>query len=184
MLFQISNLLNRPVQALETRSRIGVISDVIVEPAKGQILGFWVKTGVLEKDKVLSLKDVREIGADFVACKNESSLVGPDEIIRIKEILNQKIKALNADAKTQSGKLLGKVEDLLVDSISLQIVKYYIKGLCVTRKLPFACLEPNRIIPANKVLKITPEAIIIKDEVGQMTEKELKEKVKAVVEPA
>ena len=82
---------------------------------------------------------------------------------------------------------MGKVEDLLVDSISFQILKYYVKGFVFNFSFPFFCIKEDRIIPSDKIVAIRPKAIIIKEEkekTAQETVKE-KEKVKATAaEPA
>ena len=72
------------------------------------------------------------------------NLVSPDEIVRIKEVLDRDITILNIKARTEAGKSLGKVENFLIDTETEMVTKYYLRDL----------LGNARVFPAEKVVSI------------------------------
>ncbi len=183
MFIQIASLLSQPVYCLESNSAVGRMSDVVVDPQDGQIIAFSISTTFLGAMKVLSVKDIIAAKADFLLVQKETALVEPNEIVKVTEILKENIKVFGNWARTDKGAWIGKVEDLLIDTETFFITKYYIQGTSFGFRLtPFlGTFKENRIIPAANIVKITPKAIIIK---GESKIKE-KEKVKATVpEPA
>ncbi len=183
MFIQITSLVGQAVYCLETNSAVGRVSDVVVDPQDGQIIAFSISTAFLGATKVLSVKDIIAAKADFLLVQKETALVEPREIIKVAEILKENIKVLGNWTRTDKGIWIGKVEDLLIDTETFFITKYYIQGTSFGFRLsPFlGTLKENRIIPAENIVKISSKAIIIK---GESKIKE-KEKVKATVpEPA
>ncbi len=183
MFVQITNLIGQPVYCVETHSALGRINNPVIDPENGQIIAFLVSTSFLGALKVLSIKDIIAVKADFLVIQKETALVEPEEIIKVAEILKKNIKVLENWAKTDKGEWLGKVEDLLIETETFSVTKYYIRGTAFGfRLLPFlGTFKENRIIPAENIIKIGPKVIIVREE-SKIKEKE---KVKATVpEPA
>lgn len=159
MFIQASNLLKLPVAALDSQRKIGEVDKIVINPENGEIIGLLVKTGGFFKSfKLLSSQDIIDIDKNGAVTKNEENLLEIEEIIRAKKILEKKITVLGQRAITKSKKSLGKISDLLIDSETLAITKYYISSLF-----------EERIIPADKVLKITKEAVVFSDDVIEET---------------
>lgn len=155
MLVQAKTLLNKPV-FLNQESSCGFIQNIIVDPENGRILAFLINMGLFRKPKVISEKDVLELRPDGLHIQNEKFLVCPSEIVRVKEVLERKIKILDAKAQTESKKSLGKIEDFLIETETLSIFKFYIKG---------GLFSPSLILPYDKVIKIEKGKIIFSDDV-------------------
>jgi len=155
MLIQADSIINLPVGAMETQSRIGTVNKIIFDPKNGELVGFEVlKQGLINTKRVLSMKDVLDFDRNGIVVKSEESLVDKKEIVKINKILNDRIQPLKSMAITKSGKKIGKIFDLVIDANSLLITKYYIHGLF-----------KDKIIDADKVYKIEPGKVIFKDEV-------------------
>lgn len=154
MLIQTSNLIGLPVGALDSQKKIGTVKKIIIDPDNGGFLGFEIKArGFFNKNKILSIVDVSEFDRHGLVTRSEENLVDSTEIIRVDKVLKRKIKVLGTKAITESKQYLGKINDLLIDIDSSMIVKYYIKGLW-----------QDRILPANKVIKITAGAVIFAED--------------------
>ena len=159
MLIQASDLIGLPVGALNTQSKIGQVQKIIIDPANGKLLGFEVKkSGFFSKNKILSAADILEFEQQGLVTGNEENLVNPEEVIRIKEVIGEKIKVLGAKAITESKKYLGRIYDLLIDTDNLMVVKYYIKNLW-----------QDRIVPSNKVVKIEKKGVIFAEDIVEET---------------
>jgi len=154
MFIEAKKLIGMPVAAVDTQSKIGEIRDIIVDPENGNLLGFLVSEGgILSKKKVLSAVDIREWDPNGVVTESIDNLVVPSEIVRINDIIKKKIFLIGMPAKTESGKSLGSVEDLLIDTDTSSVVKYYLKDL----------LGKSRVLSADKVIKIDKQITFADD---------------------
>lgn len=159
MLILSSHLIGLPVGATENQSKIGEIWQIIFESKNGSILGFLVNRSFWQKKKVLAKADVLSLDEDAAVVSSADSLIEIDEVVRIKEVLENNIPIIGQIAKTENGKNLGRVDNVLIDTSALTIVKFYLKNL----------LE-DRIIPFDKVIKITKQAVIFQNDEEQVKE--------------
>ncbi len=158
MFIEARKLIGLPVAAIDSGSKIGVVSKVVVEPQNGNLLGFMVKSGGLfSESKALATIDVFEWDPNGLVTRTIDNLVPPAEIVRLNEILKINFDLLDLKAKTEAGKNLGQVENFLVDSATGTVVKYYLKDL----------ISGKRVLSSDKVIKID-KAIIFSDEVGEI----------------
>jgi len=158
MFIEAKKILGLPVAAVDTESRIGEVRQILIEPENGALLGFLVQTGgILSPKKVLSAVDIREWDPNGLVTESIDNLVPPVEIVRIKEVLDKNIILIGMPAKTESGKRLGSVEDLLIDTDTNSVAKYYLKDL----------LGNSRVLPADKVFRIDKQ-VIFTDDVGEV----------------
>ncbi|OGD57184.1 hypothetical protein A2V71_02065 [Candidatus Berkelbacteria bacterium RBG_13_40_8] len=158
MFIEAKKLMGMPVAAMDTQSKIGEIREIIVDPENGRLLGFLIKEGgIFSSNKVLSAVDIREWDPNGIVTESVENLVPPQEIIRINDILKQKIFLIGMPAKTESGKSLGNVEDLLIDADASCVAKYYLKDL----------LGNSRVLTADKVVKIDKQ-VTFADDVGEI----------------
>jgi len=91
-------------------------------------------------------------------------------------------KLINLPVETENGDFLGKVADLEINIETYNVLKFYIKGSGVIRRL-FGTAE--LIIDPSQIVSITAEKIIVKDETRKVEEKkaikiEFKKKEEAV----
>lgn len=157
MYIEAKKLINLPVAAMDTQSKIGEIRQILVDPENGRLLGFEVATGgILSPKKILATTDIRDWDPNGIVTASIDNLVNADEIVRIKQILDKKIFLLGMKAKTEAGKNLGAIEDLLIDTETECVAKYYLKDL----------LGKARVFPAEKVVKID-KAIIFSGDVAE-----------------
>ncbi len=167
MLVQATSLNNNAVRSLEDRQIVGRINDLIVDPKNGQILAL-VLSKIWGMPKVISPMDIIGFSPGIVIIKNRDSILSIKDIVRAWEVWKQKIHIIGSTCKTESGKILGNIEDYLIDLKTMTIIKYYISGNHILS--PFA---PNRIILASKTIKIKKDLILVQDEEKQMSEKEI-----------
>lgn len=161
MYLQASHILNLPVASLDPQEKIGNVFDIIVDPKELKSVGFLViKRSLFVSQKLLlSQSDVLDIDKHGIVTRNEENLVEPNEVIRIKNILKNKVKILNQRACTKSGKNLGKISDLVFEKETGFVSKFYIHGW----------LE-DKIIPREKLIKITSKKLIFEDDVIEITQ--------------
>lgn len=162
MFIEAKKLIGLPVAAFDTQSKIGEIRELIIDPENGHLMGFLVQAKsaswrIFSAGKILSEVDIREWDPNGIVTAKEENLVEPEEIVRINDILNKKISIIGMGAKTESGKSLGNVENLLIDTDTSTVAKYYLKDL----------LGKSRIFTSEKVVKID-KFIIFSDDVAEI----------------
>lgn len=158
MFIEAEKLINLPVAAADEQSKIGEIADIIIEPENGRVLGFLVKTGgIFGATKALSIVDIKDWDPNGIVTSSIDNLVSPDNIVRIKEVLDRHITILNMKAKTEAGKSLGKVENFLIDTETEMVAKYYLRDL----------LGNARVFPAETVVSIDKD-ITFADDVAEV----------------
>lgn len=154
MLLQASQLTGLPVGATDTQSRVGTVSRVFIDPDSGQLVGFGVKTGLVGGEKVLSFHDVTGIDHAAVLVRTPEVVLPTEEVAPIKKLLEDKRPVMGQKVVAEGGTSLGKVVDLVVNTETGMATKLYASHL----------LE-ERIIPIEKVVKITRDKIVVKDDV-------------------
>lgn len=162
MMIEAKKLIGLPVAAIDTQSKIGEISQILIDPNNGNLMGFIVSTRgsanwqIFAPKKILSITDIRDWDPNGIVTASIDNLVEKKEIVRIKEILDNKIFLLGMSAKTESGKNMGVIDDLLIDTENQSVQKYYLRDL----------LGNSRIFLSNKVLKIN-KVIVFSDDVAE-----------------
>lgn len=159
MLKLISSFLNIPVISIYNSSKIGFVTEYIIDPESGKVVGVIAgKYGVfVKKNLVISGVDIREISLKALVVDSEESLVKQKEIMEIDKIIKSGKKVMKAKVYSQSEKYLGKVYDYLVDEF------FFIKKLYIYP--PFLNVFENQLIISRKnIIEIRKNGIIINDD--------------------
>lgn len=129
------------------------MSGIVFDSDDGRVLGFLVKQGIFSKPKALSFTDVTAIDHSVVVTRHPENILPVDEVVRLKHALDQKKPILGQKVITESNINLGKIEDIVLNTDSGQITKLYVRHM----------LE-DRVIGADKIVKVTRENVIVKDD--------------------
>lgn len=154
MMILASKLFHTPVIAIGV-GKIGEIGNPIINIDNGQLLAFHIQMpGFLQPKKVISLIDIIVFDPKVVIINGPESVIEPKEVVRIQESIEKKFTLLKAKAYTQNNVYLGRIEDIVIDTESNTISKYYIKNFI-----------RNRILPAEKVVEIKKNKVIFSDSI-------------------
>lgn len=153
MLILTSQLIGRPVLTFDDALSVGIVRDPIIDPANGKLCGYFMGQGLFNlKLTILAADDIVGYDPDRLVVQRSDVARQPAEEPKIREILQKKILVYGAKVLTESGKLLGRANDLLLDTELNMIVKYYVHGLL-----------QDRIIAAEHVVAIDKRGIIVDD---------------------
>ncbi len=158
MLINFSAIKNLPVVSLDQQVRVGTVCDLTITPQSGKILGLLIKTGFFSPKFCLLPQDILKWEDQFILIQNDQSLLLPDEIIRVQEALKEKIKWIDQKVVSRGKRRIGKVLDLTLDLEIGQLNRLTI-GITPLKGL----LETERLVPWNKVIKVTPHYIMIEE---------------------
>ncbi|OIP25010.1 hypothetical protein AUK11_01535 [bacterium CG2_30_37_16] len=154
-----STVYNMPVNSLSEGTTVGVIENIIIDPDTGQVLGFKLSKTPVRERCVLVASDIREINDLMLIIDDSQNLSTLDEVIKIAEVTDKKIKWMGLKVETDLGRKLGKIEDLAFDTTNFYLTRIYTSGGLIKEALS---LEKT-IIPASKIIKVTKKVVIVED---------------------
>lgn len=157
MFIQATQILHQTLAALESHQPLGKVTGLVFEPANGRLLALVVQThGWFSQKQFLAASDMCSVESGVVLTRAESDLVALKDLPRADEALKSRIRVLHQRAFTESGQRLGEVADVLLETDSWQITKYYLRNLLA-----------ERILLAEDVHSITKKGVIFFDRVNE-----------------
>ncbi len=156
MLVQYSKIIDLPIVDLRAESKVGEVSEFIIQKTTLGVAGIVLKKQSLlsfSETKVITANDILELTKEAIIINEEDSIVPINEAIRLKDLFNHKFYGIYQRVLTRKGKNVGIVYDFIVDSTTLKITKLYCKTFF-----------SDKIIPASSVIKIEGKKIYIKDD--------------------
>jgi len=158
-MFRLSeNLKEMPVLSLRTGGKIAMTEDFVVNPHNLKIEGWYCKDAYSKKPLILLASDVREIMPQGLAVNDHTNLTEPEELIRLKEVLELKFTALGKGVITESGNKLGKVSEFAIDNDSFFVAKLY-----VSQPIYKNIAGGQLVIDRSQIVEITDKHITVKD---------------------
>lgn len=152
-------LLNRPVMSLRNGQQVATTTTPIINPNNLKIEGFYC-TDRFDKNAqlVLLYQDIRDIIAQGFVIDDHDVLSTPDELIRLKEIMDINFSLPGKSVVTTSHKHIGKVSDYATELETMYIQKIY-----VSRSMLKSFASGNLGIDRNQINEITDKKIIINE---------------------
>lgn len=165
--------IDLPVLIVDIGKEVGSIKDFVINYETGQLLGFLLSEGILEKQRVVKIEDVKEIGEDAVMISNDQVILPLKNLQFFKESLDKKIKIRNNTVITESGQKLGEVADFDFDDISNKLAKLYVKAGFIK-----SLFKGKMIIDFSNIISIGKDIIVVKDDrIKEKIEQPIAEKV-------
>ncbi len=154
MLVLNSSLLGLPIVLESTGQKAAEIKELIFDPDSGRLVGILVSTGtIFKKELVLAPVDIIKYFKNALIIRDSEVLVEPAEIVRVQKVLEKGPRLINLRAETAAGEFLGKISDLLIDTASNKIAKFYVHSLM-----------KDRIIPLSRVIRVTQKAVVFDED--------------------
>jgi uncharacterized protein YrrD len=158
MLQLSGSLLNRPILSLRTGSVVGNTSGAIINPNNLKIEGFYCQGNASSKPLVLLYQDIRDVIPQGFVVNDDDVLVEPEELVRLKEIMEIHFELLGKHVQTTSHDKLGKVVDFAAETTTMYVQKVY-----VSQSIFKNLTGGNLGIDRNQIVEITNKQIIVQD---------------------
>ncbi|MDD5605962.1 MAG: PRC-barrel domain-containing protein [Patescibacteria group bacterium] len=151
----ISGFANMPVLDLESGAVLGRVLDWIFDVPKQKLVAFVLNRGsVLAPAQVLVPTDIVEYGPKMILARNRNALIHPKEVVGLLELMKLHPNLLGLTATSVEGKLLGKINDCDIDTISSIVQRYHIGAPLV------ALTQPDLLLPASRFVRTDKGRII------------------------
>jgi sporulation protein YlmC with PRC-barrel domain len=153
-----SSLANKAVMSLRTGTAVAHIVRPIVNPNNLKIEGFYCQDSINKEQLVLLYQDIRELLPQGFVIDDHDVLATPDELVRLKDIIDLDFDLLGKAVETQGKQKVGKVSDYAVEIETMFIQKLY-----VARSLLKSFATGQLSVDRSQVVEITAKRIIIHD---------------------
>ncbi len=155
-MLQLSNYIqNRHVLSLRVGGPVATTVEPIINPNNLKIEGFMCDTPQ-DGRLVLLWQDVRDVLPDGFVVDDYERLAAPEDLVRLKEVLDLRFNPIGKQVITVDKHKLGKVSDYAVDSESMYIQKLYCSQ-SIFKSLTGGSLSIDR----SQVHEVTPTSIVI-----------------------
>lgn len=158
MLQLSKDLTNRAVLSLRTGGPIATAIEPIINPNNLKIEGFYCTDRFNKKTLVLLQQDIRDSLPQGLVVNDHDVLAFPEELVRLKNILELQFKLIDKPVVTTSKTKLGKVSDYAADSESLYIQKLY-----VSQSLIKSFSGGQLSVDRNQIIEITNHKIVVQE---------------------
>lgn len=158
-MLQLANALDGlAVMSLRTGGMVARAERPIINPNNLKIEGWYCRDHFSKEELILLIKDLRDIVPQGLAIDDYEVLSKPDELIRLKDILDLDFQLIGKPTMTNNGRKLGKVSDFATDMTSFFIKKLYVNQP-VYRTISGGQLNIDR----TQIVEITPKQIVVRD---------------------
>lgn len=171
MLVMNSRLIGAPVLSVQAGGPIGRITSTIIDPNDLKIIAFRLEGPLVNRQQnLLDARSVREYSNYGFVIDDIDELIGPDDVIKISDVLKLNFDLLNLKVETKKGSKLGKIQDFTITSED-----YVVQQIIVKRPAVKALIDPELTISRKEIVEITDYKVIIKDEEKTLKKKAEKE---------
>ena len=158
MLKLSESLLNRPIMSLRTGQQVATTTRAIINPNNLKIEGFYCMDKFKRRELVLLYQDIRDIIPQGLVINEHEVLAEPEDLVRLKDLMELGFELLGKQVVTLSKQRLGKVTDFATEIETMYIQKLYIsQGLL--KGLTHGSLGVDR----GQINEITDKKIVVND---------------------
>lgn len=158
MLYLSSHFLNRQILSLRIGRPVGRAGKLLINPNSLKIEG-WFSTSTDSKDQmILPVGEIREIISKGIVVDDLDALTHPEDLIRLKKIIDIEFTLLGKAVITEGGKKIGKIQDFAIDNDTM-----YIKKIYASQNLIQAVSGSQLMIDRSQIVEITDKKIIVKN---------------------
>lgn len=158
MLQLSASLLNKSVLSLRTGQPVATVSAPIFNPKNLKIEGFYCNDNASRLQLILLYQDIREVMRDGFVINDYDVLAEPQELVRLKGLLDLGFELIGKQIETVSNEKVGKVSDYAVETETMYVQKLY-----ATRSIFKSFTSGSLSIDRNQINEITDRKVIIND---------------------
>lgn len=150
--------MNRPVMSLRTGGQVATATAPIINPNNLKIEGWYCLDRFSKDPLILLSQDVRDVIKQGIVVNDHEVLVDPEDLIRLRPILELQFELLGKPVFSNNKKRLGKVSDYAVEMPTLYIQKLY-----TAQSLVKSFTGGSLSIDRNQIIEITRAKVVVAD---------------------
>jgi sporulation protein YlmC with PRC-barrel domain len=158
MLQLSASILNKPVMSLRTGTQVATVTAPIINPNNLKVEGFYCIDRFDNNQLVLLYQDIRDVIPQGFVIDDHDVLSEPQELVRLKDIMDLKFELLGKAVQTVQKHKVGKVSDYAVETTTMYVQKLY-ASQSILKNFTGGSLSIDR----NQIIEITDKRVIIND---------------------
>ena len=158
MLRLSTSLINQPVLSLRTGGQVAITQRAIINPNNLKIEGFFCLDSIEKKQLILLYQDMRDVIAKGIVVNDHEVLVGPEHLVRLKDIIALNFELIGKPVITVGKTKLGKVSEFAAETETMYVQKLYVSQ-SILKSLTGGSLSVDR----SQITEITNKKIVIQD---------------------
>lgn len=158
MLKLSKHITDIPVMSLRSSGKVATALRPIVNPNNLQIEGWRCEDTFSKNELILLKQDVRDFVPQGIAVDDHDVLSEPEELIRLREVLELDFEIVGKQVVTNHRRRLGKVNDYALDPLTMKIQKLY-----VSRPVYKSLSEGQLTIDRSQIIEITSSKVVVRD---------------------
>jgi len=138
--------------------KLGQVSETVVSPDDGRLLGFVIKSGgLLSRDEsVVEIGDVRSIGADAVTVEGDELAHQADAATdAFREARGGDRTLIGRKVVSQGGSVVGQIADVVISEDERRVTGLVLGG---------GVFEKGDALSADRIVSVGPDVVIVTDE--------------------
>ena len=170
-----NELVDLSVVSIEDGAEIGKVKALVIDPKKSEITALVIRDDLWYKEaKIISYALIYGIGEYAITIENTSVVVSLSSIPEIERLLQARFAAKGCKVITKMGRLIGELKEYFIDTRNGRIIAYEISPQYIEGE------SEQVIVPAQAVITIGKDVIIVVDNVEEYFEERIEE-IKEVV---
>lgn len=150
--------IDKAVLSLRTGGKIGITNSVIINPNNLKLEGWYVESLFEKGSFILPIAEVRDFISKGIVVDDHDALTLPEDMIRLKEVIELRFELIGKAVITESKKKLGKVDDYAVDDLTSLIQKMYVNPPMLK-----GFTSDQLLISRQDIVEINDKKIIVRD---------------------
>ena len=156
MLALHDRLLFTPILSLQTGAPLARTKQLIIDPRQLKVVAFYCEGPHVTEPAILHTDDIRELSGMGIIVDNADSIMAPDQLVRLQEIINFHFELIGKQIIDTHKRKLGKVEDYSIDLDSFYIIK-----IKVRQSLLKNFMGANLLIDRTQIVEINDKFIVV-----------------------
>jgi len=153
-----SEFKNTSVVSKKEKAILGVLEDIILNPETGAASGISFKVpGKKDLLLVANASEITGAGTNFIMIETAEKVGAPDEIIRIKEVLDKDISLIESKVIDEDERYMGKIRDYSINLKTMRLERLYVATSGFLKIIP-----GDLMIPESDIVKIEKNRVIVR----------------------
>lgn len=158
MLRLSANINNVAIMSLRTGGKVATALEPIINARNLKVEG-WYCDDVFSRDRLILLsQDVRDFVPQGIAINDHADLVEAEDLIRLKEVMDEDFSLIGKIVVTSRGRKMGKIADYALETGDMKIHKLY-----VSRPVYRSLSDGQLSIDRSQIVEVTNRKIVVRD---------------------
>ena len=157
-MLRLSNAFyDRAILSLRTGGKIGTAVQPLINPNTLKLEGWYAKDSGQKGEFVVLSSEVRDFITKGLVVNDHEAITDPDDLVRLKPIIDLKFELIGKAVYTESNQKLGKVVDYAVDE------GFFTQKLYVNPPILKGLSGNQYLIGRDEIIEITDKKIVVAD---------------------